>query len=227
MPKNERMMGFWQKQIGGALSGQKKAKLLRQETEMVDIPCLPTQTFFCVGFPAGAKRLLPAEQVSEIMVAHQWEDAKRHFQNFQKVDCLLVLNQEDVLAMEKFIKEAPIAENPLPEPSFLQKMLGHKSASGNVEKIRYFVYGKKESGELQSVVVDASNLPSAFAAAGVEEPEMQPVGGFSEIQISALANEMEAARTGKIDVVNVIAATDSGGAISEALAFLDRKDAKK
>jgi len=190
---------------------------------MVDIPCLPTQTFFCVGFPAGAKRLLPAEQVSEIMVAHQWEDAKRHFQNFQKVDCQLVLNQEDVLAMETFIKEAPIAENPLPEPSFLQKMLGHKSVSGNVEKIRYFVYGKNDAGELQSVVVEASNLPSAFAAAGLEEPGMQPMGGFSEIQIKALANEMEDARTGKIDVVNVISATDSGGAISEALAFLDRK----
>jgi len=194
---------------------------------MVEIPCLPSQTFFCAGYPKGAAEFIRSEEKTEVMLAETWEKARDHFEGFWTLDCVLVVNQEDVKNMRKAMADAAVAGNPLPEPSFLQKLFGQKSASGEFEKIRYYVYGRDHAGAMQSVVVEATSQASALAAATIENPQMMPSGSLSERQLKGLDMMMEDARTGKSVVVNVISAENHDDAMNEVLAHWDREEAKR
>ena len=122
---------------------------------------------------------------------------------------------------------ASVAENPLPEPSFLQRLFGHKSESGEYEKTRYFVYGKDLAGEMQSVIVEATTEPTAFAAATLEKPNLMATGSLSELQLKGLEMMMEDARTGKSIVINVISSNNHDDAMAELMAHWDKESGKK
>jgi len=171
---------------------------------MVDIPCLPTQTFFCVGYPRGAEKLIATEEKTEIMLAAKWEGAKEHVEGFWTLDCVLVLSQEDVQGMRKEMATATITKSASPKLPFFYRLFGTKKSAENPEKMRFLVYGKDPAGEVKSVVVEALDRPAAFVAAMQGQEKITPAGYLSERQLKGLDMMMEDARTGKSVVVNVV-----------------------
>lgn len=142
---------------------------------MVDLPCLPSQTFWCVAVPHDeANANTPEGFVEEVVLAEKPEYAKRQIEGFWQAEYALILSQEDVRAMMSAVNEA----SPLDGTE------------------RYFVRGEEQDGSAPTVVVSARNKTGAYMEA-LATPGMTPAFFFSETRLNEMDVLLEKGRTGQ------------------------------
>lgn len=190
---------------------------------MVDIPCLPSQTFWCMAVPNDPVTRQTQPTIEEIILAEQPEHAKRQIEDFWKAKCAIILSQEDVASLLAKLKQAPIDFDgvAIPEPSLFDRLIGRKVSERDKSE-RFYVVGSNASGSDMFAIVSAKTIHSAYLAASAEKPDLIPSAAYSESQLSDLLSTMENARVGRTNAVRAIAATDKLGAVREASAALRR-----
>lgn len=190
---------------------------------MVDLPCLPSQTFWCLAVPNDPTKRESQPTIEEIILAEKPEHAKEQMEGFWNSKCAVILSQDDVSALLSKFKQTPVSFDgvKLPQPSLFDKLVGRKIQDRDKNE-RFYVIGSDASGNESDVVVEAKSLPVAYLAASAEKPGFIPSSAYSETQLATLLATMENARTGRINVVRAIAATEKMDVVREASAALSR-----
>lgn len=176
---------------------------------MVDIPCLPSQTFWCLAVRNDKEKYAENPLVEEIILAEKPEHAKRQIEEFWKSKCAAILSQEDVQKLLAQLKEFPLEPDAtsLPQPSFFDKLMG-KSISQRNKSERFYISGTDANGDSDFAIVAAQSLPMAYVQVSAQKPGFNPSSGYSQFQLSNLLDTMESARTGCINVARALSSED-------------------
>ena len=190
---------------------------------MVDIPCLPSQTFWCMAVPNDPATRIEQPVIEEIILAEKPEHAKKQIEEFWNAKCSVLLSQDDVAGLLAKLKQAPVDFDgvAIPEPSIFDRLMGRKMSERDKTE-RFFVSGSDENGADMVAVVSAKTIHMAYLAASAEKPGLIPSSAYSESQLASLLATMENARVGRTNVVRAIAAIDKLDAVREARAALKR-----
>lgn len=183
---------------------------------MVDIPCLPSQTFWCLAFPNDPAKRSSGEKIEEIILAEKPEHAIRQVEKFWRATCALILSQEEVAALIQAMATDPVDGDgvSMPEPRFLDKLFGRKPSQGDKPQ-KFFVSGDGPDGLQMTAMVHAKTLASAFMVATMEKPGMVPNSAISEAQLKELHSALERGRTGQTIATRATNAADSYGSLQE------------
>lgn len=195
---------------------------------MVDIPCLPSQTFWCLAYPNDSVKKAAGEKIEEIILAEKPEHAVRQVEKFWRATCAVILSQDEVHSLMKSMASDPIDSDgvTMPEPKFLDKLFGRKLSQGDKPQ-RFFVCGDGPDGAKLTALVQAKTIASAYMAATMERPGMVPASAFSESQLKELHTAMEKGRTGQAIATTALAAADHSGGIDEEYQQILRDRARK
>lgn len=193
---------------------------------MLDTPCLPSQTFWCVAVPNDPQERRIQPIIEEISISETADLAKGHIEGFWKSTCALVLSQEDVAVLIQRIKAEPVKALPedeqLPEPTLFDKLFGRKPSQRDTFE-KFYVVGDGPNGTQLTAIVSAKTVATAYMAASLDQPTLMPTSAFSESQLVGLHTKMEDARQGRSNVVRTLSSESEWDQVDEMIAALGRR----